>query len=152
MKEQLISFKIAKLAKKKGFNEPCLYGYDSSCFDRLVVLSDDREDLKRNSDFEEGVIPTDEGDIKFYLYTAPTQSLLQKWLREEHDMHILIEPFYDGDDVMTAPLKFISTIFYTREEQVAKTIDEKPKDSDIFNSYENALEDALFESLKLIKK
>lgn len=33
-------------------------------------------------------------DIKI-LGIFPTQSLLQKWLREKHDIHIVIKPFFD---------------------------------------------------------
>tara|TARA_R110001606_G_scaffold391495_1_gene559642 strand:+ start:65 stop:349 length:285 start_codon:yes stop_codon:yes gene_type:complete len=50
MKEQLITFETAKLAKEKGFE---LNGYTN--------------------------------DIE-----APTQSLLQKWLREEHEIHLTV--------------------------------------------------------------
>jgi len=68
MKEQLISFKTAKLAKEKGFNEPCSMWYEGH------TLSPSEKPGYNSED------PTE--------YAAPTQSLLQKWLREKHNIDI----------------------------------------------------------------
>ena len=61
MKEQLISFDTAKLAKEKGFDWTGKQGWS----------------LKGNL---EGYNKTN--------YPAPTQALLQKWLRENHNIDI----------------------------------------------------------------
>tara|TARA_R110002012_G_C11328222_1_gene576686 strand:- start:196 stop:495 length:300 start_codon:yes stop_codon:yes gene_type:complete len=81
MKEQLISFETAKLAKEKGFNWPCL------CYrQKSAVIGD------------ETILEVMEGE-KYYdwnsypqvpFYSMPTQSLLQKWLREVYNVHIQI--------------------------------------------------------------
>lgn len=81
MKDQLISFETAKLAKEKGFNEPVIYIYDqhANLFDHRMSLND----LSMNSDEE-------------FIYAAPTQSLLQKWLRDVHN--IIVAPDKDDEE------------------------------------------------------
>lgn len=74
MKEQLISFETAKLAKEKGFTEPCENWYN---FSRLLLENCPQKTYPSN-------------DRKFPSYSAPTQSLLQKWLREKHGIHVTV--------------------------------------------------------------
>ena len=64
MKDQLISFETAKLAKEKSFNEKTPEYYNS----------------------QTKVTSTSYNEIP-----APTQSLLQKWLREKHDIFVSVE-------------------------------------------------------------
>ena len=106
----LISFETAKLAKEKGFKKLCDFSYD-----------------------EDGILT---GNCEqSYNYVAPTQSLLQKWLREKHDIHI--------------------TITSISQESWQYHI-QKPKDKlgdnyeEDFENYEEALEVGLQEALKLI--
>ena len=70
MKERLISFKTAKLAKDKGFNIHCrtAFSKDGGMWEN--------EDFPYNS-FNDNIF-------------APTQSLLQKWLREKHSIDIQV--------------------------------------------------------------
>jgi hypothetical protein len=70
MEEQLISIKTAKLANEKGFDlqEPCTCGGYPDCICESVRES-----------------------VKDHIY-IPTQALLQKWLREKHDIHIYVCP------------------------------------------------------------
>lgn len=135
MKEQLISFETAKLAKEKGFNIPTLYGYNI----KEEVLQ--HIDYASYSPGEPEILITD--FIKSWEYQAPTQSLLQKWLREEHEIHIEIYR--------------MSNHFKCRI--VGK--DDRFGDDDIYrmreyhrglqgNTYEEALEKGLQEALKLI--
>ena len=81
MKEQLISFETAKLAKEKGFpQEPNrlkipYYNYkgefkgDVTDFLRKYLREEDTSDVESVS--------------------APTQSMLAKWLREKHNIHLI---------------------------------------------------------------
>ncbi len=80
MKDELISFETAKLAKEKGFN------IDSgNCFDEkqnryswdMLTWFNDSEN--KHLQFDETLNP---------IYYRPTQSLLQKWFREIHDINI----------------------------------------------------------------
>ena len=74
MKESLVLFKTAKLAKDKGFDVAQVKGYYTHG-DIQLVLWYDSENYNEQKDF---------------LAFAPTQSLLQKWLREEHSLHMEI--------------------------------------------------------------
>lgn len=69
LEEQVVSFKAAKLAKEKGFR---FYTVNSYCFFQST------REYELVSFKENKRIP------------APTQSLLQAWLREVHDIHIQI--------------------------------------------------------------
>jgi hypothetical protein len=78
MKDELITFETAVLAKEKGFEEPTdeYYNLDGE------LVADYRENWPINycKDFD----PLGSN--------APTQSLLQRWLREKYDTHIKIYP------------------------------------------------------------
>ena len=73
MEDELIKFETAKLAKEKGFDIPCKESY---------WVNPDGEFWLRPYSY----------DRDRYLgrpwKLAPTQSLLQKWLREEHKIEI----------------------------------------------------------------
>ena len=83
MTEQLITFETAKLAKKKGFENKTPHKLRRDYYNHLGEIN---------------------GDVTLYIKAyvnkkstrnletidAPTQSLLQKWLREEHQLYVLI--------------------------------------------------------------
>lgn len=73
IKEKLVNLETAKLAAEKGFNIPCWDYFDNS----IPMCSITRENYngKRTSVTE---------------MSRPTQSLLQTWLREVHNLHITI--------------------------------------------------------------
>jgi len=115
MKEQLITFDTAKLAKEKGFDWGGEENYSSrSGF--IMSPIDYREDWSFMLEIQ-----------------APTQSLLQKWLREVHNIDIVIHHINTN--------KFESFIY--RNISHKKVCRGK--------SYEDALEIGLQEGLKLIK-
>lgn len=78
MKEQLISIETARLAKEKGFNVPTKARY--SC----ATWHDNQFHIFKNGI---GKCKNDEEDS----ISAPTQALLQKWLRKKHGIHINID-------------------------------------------------------------
>jgi hypothetical protein len=135
MTDQLISFETAKLAKEKGFDIGSFnYGY-------LI---------------NKGRLSTFEGSYNFNIgqydncyISAPTQSLLQKWLREIHNFFICIK--CDGKskfDFHGYPLNEETwTGQRDKEYGFGPEIGAKPYR---FNSYEEALEIGLQEALKLI--
>ena len=114
MKEQLIEFNTAKLAQEKGFDVASYLKYDS--------------DLIENSNFKP------HGKSSWYLNI--TQSLLQKWLREVHNIHIWVNPIAVDDYKYT----ILSTVFLKFESEKFG-----------YNTYELALETGLLEALKLIQ-
>lgn len=116
MEETLIKFETAKLAKDKGFDVPT----------RIYYLT--------NGDLAESTIKTSNSywaDVEDYN-TCCSQSLLQKWLREQHRIHII---------VAHCPMGYKWSITY-----------HTPFKSDFsaVETYELALETALVESLKTI--
>jgi len=122
MEEQLISFKTAKLAKNKGFRQH-------------------QGHLKMYRD-EDGYLFDNIGpayDIEGHCSYAPTQSLLQKWLREKHEMlirpdHSYFPSFKDREWYCSVKFK------YDKWKRACKGR----------NSYEEALEHGLQKALKLI--
>lgn len=118
MKDELVGIEVARLAKEKGFNIPQVKGYYTHG-DTQLVLWVDSEDYNNQKDF---------------LGYAPTQSLLQRWLREVHNIHI--------EASLSWGLKYFFKVYqgiadkYTTEDSL---------------SYEEGLETALQEALKLIK-
>lgn len=133
MQEQLISYETAIMAKEKGFNIPCtttyndkntiLFWYPPECFYGYREL---KETLNsRPAALQE--LP------------APTQSLLQKWLREEKKIHIYIKP--------------MSLIGFVQYYNIEICLEGKPWDEPkkvTGGVYEEALEAGLQEALKLI--
>lgn len=120
MEDQLVSFETAKLAKDKGLNISCKYGWISyfKDFNGKTKIDDDSElilDSLGNHHYME----------------RPTQSLLQRWLREVHELNVYCIPYqFDEKKWMNN----IASHF-------------KP----FIGSYEDALELGLKEALKLIK-
>lgn len=81
MREELVSFETAKLAREKGFNVQTFDWYDYT------------------GNYHKGFIPHELHECPRYKeYYAPTQSLLQRWLREEKMVHVEIahNPMYGG--------------------------------------------------------
>jgi hypothetical protein len=125
--EQLISFETAKLAKSKGFNES-----------GILWLFYEENGRMWNCEY-------DNGDKD---YRCCTQNFLQKWLRDEHNLHVL--PY-----IMTAvDLKdYTFTIIKPRENGILGCDELLTKENSLlkFEKYEEALEKGLQEALKLIK-
>lgn len=116
--DEICTYEVAELAKEKGFNEKCNFYYQKG------VISTDGCFNRYNKGVE-------------YICSAPTQSLLQRWLREEKGYAISV--FWD----------MLSKAYYY---EIVKTIGvleiqvgEKHNYSNPkgFVTYELALEDAL---------
>ena len=117
MKEQLIKFETAKLAKEKGFDWEVIDGFT----------------------LEGKPIPF--ANFGYYNWneeirdiSQSTQSLLQKWLREIHDIHLL-NSFQFEQHVF----RVVTNIAFSN-----------PINTHRYSSYEEALEIALKIALKLI--
>jgi len=126
MEEQLVSFETAVLAKEKGFNDivGIIRGKHYYNF-KGELNGDSLEELKHRK----------ENPNPYKSIPAPTQSLLQKWLRDKHDCIVIVD---------WGPLseKYSYEIYY-------KTRD---MDGEYVNKlYEDALEKGLQYALNLIK-
>lgn len=87
--EAICTYEVCKLAKEKGFDVPT---------DRYYHIYDDVIEAQNSLEM------TSDGCADFYnslnrcRCAAPTQSLLQRWLREERG--IIVEVFVDDDSNM----------------------------------------------------
>lgn len=147
MKEQLISFETAKLAKEEGFNERVKKSYST---DKKVY-----EQHNRTLDLTTPIFDTDYLE-KYWnsqdIFKAPTQSLLQKWLREKQGIHIVLIPTVNSNWTYKT-----TTVLSERDDEIIigiKDVGDLPPYKDVcgedFSTYEKALESGLQEALKLI--
>lgn len=127
MKEELVSFQTAKLAKERGFDIStdkywCNY-YTGEPLNKWKLL------------------PAKELSLNFMEYAAPTQYLLQKWLREVHEIDVIALP--------TSSSKYIFRLYQkgkTCKNQIYGDYMSKE-----YANYEEAFEYALVYGLNKIK-
>lgn len=132
MKEQLIDFETAKLAKELGFDEPVYEAY-------YATKNELSEVIKREC--WSGCIVNSYDEA--YL-AAPTQSLLQKWLRDDYDIRVLVE--IGSHDFTYFIYSYGKRIFLESE------VDNIFRLKHEFNgTYEEALEVGLKEALQILK-
>ena len=143
MQDQLISFETAKLARNKGFNESIEWYYYPVAFSlnnipRLIADgAENRNETFYDGDNKEKSLALIKANTIEGFYSAPTQSLLAKWLREIHNIHIEIHSTVDSG--------WFYSVFNLS--QMNNRID---LDTDFLMSYEEALEEVLFKVLRLI--
>jgi hypothetical protein len=133
MREKLISIKTAELAKEKGFNWYCEGGYIQERFLE-----------KNNYSHEFKLILHCDHLVKIPLhnpyYDAPTQSLLQKWLREVHNLQV-----YAFSSTINEKGEFRDYVVYINNRALNDARDEE------FQTYEEAIEFGLLTALKELK-
>ena len=139
MTEQLISFETAKLAKERGFDEECFNHYvKNNKYPKPFGLEDNyyvtKVVYKKNSCLPYKT-PSPYSEIQ--ECTAPTQSLLQKWLREKHNIHFVI---------MNGWYPESKNIFF----EIKMYIHNWMQVGTLYTTYEEALEKGLQEALKLV--
>ena len=174
MEEELISFETAKLAKEKGFDilTHSYYFEDGEFREHSLTGTNGYYDdeyqfnlSEFNENWNDKWLTTKTGDRcfgcntdkgYFETFSAPTQTILQKWLREVYNCFIDILPHRDGDS-KNKQWKNKEDVFWTVEvDYYGKNFEIKLTNNADFTqhfnkSYEEALEIALFEALKLIK-
>ena len=113
--EEICTYEVCKLASEVGFKS----------FTRSYYIIGDKEPFF--------VGEAKNWNVHYDRYSAPTQSLLQKWLREEKRTHIAVFPN------MANSFEF-DYIVYTKGDKFWNPIYTAHSD---FATYEYALEDAL---------
>lgn len=128
MEETLIQFETGQLAKDKGFNIPCDARWWTECCAKW--MENKQGAVKCNNSSENSI-------------ARPTQSLLQKWLRQTHGIKVWCEPheFSSSDG-------WAYNILARREGLV--TVSKSNQASSVHLTYEQALEEGLLEALKHI--
>lgn len=133
---QLITPKLAILAKKLGFNLPCKY-YVSAFFKTPVAFFSplDANNLTTWSDKVSKIISAN-------LTSVPTQSEFRSWLRKEYSININITHRPHSQ-------KYAFTITGSYHKGNDGKLYEEAFGK--YETYEIALEEALYQALKLIK-
>lgn len=117
--KEFVPFKISKKLKEKGFKEKCLAYYDVD--DNVGLLYNMQytdytspcqyTDLLKSHNTDEAVVSLDDSE---YCIDAPTISQVLKWLREEKEIEIVIEPI-DTNTVFMGGEKYILSIYINRK-------------------------------------
>jgi outer membrane cobalamin receptor len=166
MKEQLVSLEIAKLAKEKGFNWKCNAFYGKYNDDVSKLIDDDNYSKesyqllqKRDhgiyaiqvKDWNSNTIWCDYDVFCPVKYSASTQSLLKKYLRDKHNIHVevrlcgsLYKKLYEKSFDKECKKYWCNIITSTGEEF---TVGENFTS----DSFEEIFEKGLFEALKFVK-
>ena len=117
MIDDLVGFDIGLMAKEKGFNELCYWSFHKNNVFPVLFPS--------NNEFDDYI-------------SAPTQSLLQKWLREKYCIWIDVNTYSERG----------FTWFNVLVNRGDTSLDNWDSE---FSSYKKALEKGLFKGLELIK-
>ena len=148
MKEELISFETSKLAKDKGFDVPVRYGV----YGVKMKLTENYGSSRNPRQIDINWNSKNKQQVRSQATSVPTQSLLQKWLREVHRINVESYrlPNIDLYRCLFIPMdlpkpdtyKTVNEAYISRKEYLSKERHE---------TYEQALEAGLLEALKLIK-
>ena len=145
MQEELITLQTAILAKEKGYNIEGQTVFDLKNDNKIINFKDnaiqefinDVETGYRDKALyylKDGINVTDDNTDEGYFLLAPTQSLLAKWLREKHNIHLIA---YKNINIDGYDWCYITTDGITNINS--------------YKTYEEAYEIGLQEALKLIK-
>jgi hypothetical protein len=143
--DELISFETAKVAKEKGFrpekdwNPEYVSGY----------YFDDTAEIKKDPVLTE-IQEEDWSESTKFL--APTQTSLQKWLREKHNLHVSVQLRYKSDSDSR-----IAWYYDIEAMKVAYLIKDLgyhfewvDSGTDFHETFESALEQGLLKAMELI--
>jgi len=142
MEDEIVGFEIAVLAYGNGFRDTisCIGGKNYYNL-KGELNGDSSNELKEYLRWrKEG------GELKETNIPAPTQPILQKWLREKHNIFVICtQEFYsDGINYLVQVFK------YTPEKERCYEGTMLYGDNGEFNSYELSLEFGLSLALKMI--
>ena len=142
LKEKLISYETAKLAKEKGFKNACdwFVNKDNEYIFMPDFMYPNNSEFTYDPENDPEVIEWEE--MMKTLFLAPTQSLLQRWLRENYKFNPCIIRVFKNDEfhhwVGFHTLISMDNMYLVSQQKECAT-------------YEEALEESLLEALKSIK-
>lgn len=133
-----ITIETAKLAKQAGFDWECKYYYRS---DEQLIYDHDGNVENWNDEIY---------SMNGYVYSAPTQSVLQRWLREVKSIWVSVTCDSPGDlqhamyraELYDEKIGYYYTSYWDD--------DEKEEFAEEYPTYETALEDGLKQCLTLL--
>jgi predicted transcriptional regulator len=122
MTNEIVKFETALLASEKGFNY-----MKANCYG---------DNLAYDTGVHKGKLIQAGTTLNNVL--APNQSLLQRWLREFHEISVKVDDFYTNSKIRYDYI-------------VCKLGHQEESHSELYETYEEALEVALVEALNMIK-
>jgi len=154
--EELIEFETAKLAKEKGFNIPTRNLYEYALNTQIDPETNDSTGAFGWKEGEcklvDSYMINNHKDIDFsntawYMCSAPTQAIMQRWLREVHNINVMIgfKPNIKKWDFMPYSMGMNGKEYVKYYKEYYKLHNGRR-----YDTYELALEDSLVEALKLI--
>lgn len=129
MTEEFVTLETAKLLKEKGFKEDIFTFYELDCVEGDMILSE-------TYDYSDNFNKKDD------CFSAPSQYLAQKWLRETKNLHI--EIYRSAVGYGYAIVKADNGTWQEDDDSRG------PNDGGLWDTYEEALEAGIKEALKLI--
>jgi len=132
MKNKLVGLTVAKLAKEKNFS--------NGTSDVFIEFSDKSVQEDVNNYTVNNSLACDMSSEYFTFFERPTQSLLQRWLREIHNIDIFVVASFIGEDKHKYSYYIVDTDNLDTDSDGSETV-----------TYEEALEIALEEALTLVK-
>lgn len=134
-----VSKKVAKLAKEKGFNLPVFYFYEEGKIHPYEYNLPCKVDVVRIHQIKGENFNSKSHSLYCETISVPTQDDLRKWLREKHNINISIDSTRQCHNLYKI-VKYDKNL----DEELDYDFD------NTFKKYEDCLEFALYESLKLI--
>lgn len=125
--ETIVEFPTAKLAKEKGFTEPCYEAYHHANPSTSFLLTP-----RRTLPFSSNINET-------HNYDAPTQSQLSDWLRKIYHIYVRV-----ASNSLTSHFPMIEILTVDGAKMMG------PPYTKNYKTYEEAMEVGLMEALKLI--
>jgi len=145
----IVSFKIAKLAKEKGFDFPTNGNYEFSLTERVdpdcgtsgsFGWKKGEINYSRMGIFINNNKSYDFSNKNWFLCAAPTTSQLQRWLREKHGVWLCIKPI--RSHILNSDC--LRTEVFDKDGRITLVMD-------ISKDYDEVLEDLLYKVLSLTK-
>lgn len=144
MKDQLITYETAILAKKAGFHIPVRYGVYGP---KMKLTENHGWERRRQLELTDWNVVTKQ-QKNSQATSVPTQSLLKRWLRELYHIHILVFPQTAYNKVNG----FISNddeYHYTTTKLGITPYDSEDDDVE-YTNFDSALEAALKKGLEFV--
>lgn len=147
-----ITFNTAKIAKDKGYNIPTQGLY--IIYESDYVYDDDpnHPESHRAGDITERTYYHINSDDEVYTFSSPSQSDLQGWLRDVHQIYIDVQTDCTCDPKFAYEINVFNGNPRDLSESGWGWYFHKQKDWRLYYKYEDALEEALVEGLSLIGK
>lgn len=131
MIEEFVTFETAKLLKEKGFDEPCMNYFTKEGFLGKEIIHSNWTDEPcfNNAEYND------------FVCTQPTQALVMRWLREVHNIVIVI------NIAPTCNSYYWFKVFtYSKNNELQYTIHSEES----YSTYEEACENAIKHCIRMI--